>query len=266
MRIQEVIGSQQLDEDLKSKIGAGLLAAGVGLGGYGAYKYLGQPQQQQSQQSTKPTTPVAPKPRLDTMAPKQIQDYLLQVANTVEWAPNELRQFLAQSQHETRNFQRMAENLYYVEPKRLYKVFTSAFKKNPKLAERYVGDPEALANLVYANKNGNGDVASGDGWRYHGRGFLQITGKANYAKVGRGIGVDLISKPELLETDPDVSARAAIWYWKNVVHPRVGGRGKPYSDTKASTKPISPALTGLKNREKNYRKLDDVDLQPKDQQ
>lgn len=70
----------------------------------------------------------------------------------------------------------------------------------------------AFANWIYARINGNGDEASGDGWKYRGRGIIQLTGRRNYARCGDAIGVDLVANPDLLCNDPDVSAAAAAWY------------------------------------------------------
>jgi len=83
----------------------------------------------------------------------------------------------------------------------------------------------------------------GDGVRYHGRGFIQLTGRENYRKVGNAIGLPLEEKPELAER-PDVAAKVAVWYWQNRVAPRV----KNFSDTQASTRPINAGLHGIEDR------------------
>jgi putative chitinase len=81
-------------------------------------------------------------------------------------------------------------------------------------AEPYARDPEKLANHVYANRLGNGDEASGDGWYFRGRGPIQTTGFDNYKRTGEAIGVDLISAPQKL-TVPVIGIAAAGWYWKS---------------------------------------------------
>ena len=73
--------------------------------------------------------------------------------------------------------------------------------------------PEAIANKVYGGRMGNGQEETGDGWKYHGRGLIQLTGKENYANCGSGIGVDLLSNPNLLNT-PEYAALSAGWFWK----------------------------------------------------
>ena len=71
---------------------------------------------------------------------------------------------------------------------------------------------EDIANLTYAGRMGNGDAASGDGWRYRGRGLIQITGRANYIACGEGLSLDLIKQPELLEK-PQHACMSAAWFW-----------------------------------------------------
>ena len=96
--------------------------------------------------------------------------------------------FLGQTCHESQGFTRLEENLNYLSADRIAKVW-------PRLAARaasLVGDKKALASAAYAAKNGNGDEASGDGWRYRGRGLIQLTGRANYAAAGKMIGLDLV--------------------------------------------------------------------------
>lgn len=78
----------------------------------------------------------------------------------------------------------------------------------------YAHQPERIANRAYANRLGNGDEASGDGWRYRGRGLLQITGRDNYAACGDGIGYYLDRSPFLL-LQPDTAALSAAWYWSS---------------------------------------------------
>lgn len=102
------------------------------------------------------------------------------------------------------------ENLMY-SSKRLMEVFPKYFRDvNPK---EYEYKPEKIANRVYANRMGNGDEKSGDGWKYRGRGFMQITGKNNYRKLSQYTGVDYINNPDLLLTEAD-SVISALWYWK----------------------------------------------------
>lgn len=275
MRSNEFIVEQQIDEiNLKQALGTAAMAAGLGLGGL-AYKYGSEPapdaQKQSSGQVTqtspaqvskaKSASPQIKQVDLATISKSDLSALLknYSVSKNISWQPNEFNQFLAQIFHETSNLERMTENLYYTTPRVVYKTFTSAFKKNPKSIKNYLKNPQALANLVYANRMGNGDEASGDGWKYRGRGLLHITGKDNYARVGRGIGVDLVSNPDLLTSNSDVSIKAAIWYWKNVTGAKMAQQDKNFSDTKAVTKTINPASAGIKSRLAQFGKLQSQD-------
>lgn len=80
------------------------------------------------------------------------------------------------------------------------------------LANRIARNPQLIANQTYADRNGNGPTASGDGWRYRGRGLLQVTGRGNYRAAGVGIGQPLEAQPELLE-QAEFAALSAAWWW-----------------------------------------------------
>lgn len=118
--------------------------------------------------------------------------------------------FVAQCAHESNGFTVLVENLNYSAAGLL-----GTFKKyfTPQQATDYARQPERIANRVYANRLGNGNEASGDGWRYRGRGLIQITGLANYRACGRALGVDLVANPALLE-DPQHAALSAGWFWQ----------------------------------------------------
>nr|WP_019365842.1 glycoside hydrolase family 19 protein [Pseudomonas luteola] len=127
--------------------------------------------------------------------------------------------FLAQVGHESAQLTRLVENLNYSAeglantwPNR-YAIAAAARPLAPnELAYKLARKPEAIANNVYANRMGNGSEASGDGWRYRGRGLIQITGRNNYASVGAALGLDLINHPELLER-PEHAAMSAAQFW-----------------------------------------------------
>lgn len=122
--------------------------------------------------------------------------------------------FLAQCMVESQNFTRLEENLFYSTPARLNAIF-SAITTNAEAAQ-YVRNPKALANKVYANRNGNGDEASGDGWAFRGRGLFQLTGRANYKKASEGVGMGAVylHKPDLVATPSDACLTAG-WYWQS---------------------------------------------------
>jgi putative chitinase len=120
--------------------------------------------------------------------------------------------FLAQVAHESNECRSLVENLSYSAP-RLTAVWPRRFP-TIESAKPFAHNPERLANYVYANRLGNGDVASGDGWRFRGRGILQITGRTNYREAGAALGLDLEQFPEQLE-QPLPAALAAAHFWSS---------------------------------------------------
>lgn len=118
--------------------------------------------------------------------------------------------FIAQCAHESAGFTRFTENLNY-SAQGLMRVWPSRFPSF-EFAAQYERHPEKIANFVYSNRLGNGNEASGDGWKYRGRGVLQITGKDNYRKAGEGIRYPLERYPEDMLV-PEFGAAAAAWLW-----------------------------------------------------
>jgi len=157
----------------------------------------------------------------------------------------ELAALLAQAAHESQDFTSMRENLYYSAPN-LMKTFPTAFS-SARIASQYANRPQAIANRAYANRLGNGNEASGDGWRYRGRGYIQLTGRDNYRQAGRALGLDLERNPDLASR-PDVAAEIAAWYWKQRVRPLV----RNFYDVASVTRGINPALRGLRDREQKF--------------
>jgi len=177
--------------------------------------------------------------------PLSFKDLLIKIAKAKGLVKaSDLSSFLGQCQIETGNWSKAAESFKYSDPVRIYKVFTSNFP-SPKHAEPYVGNQVALANRALSNKNGNGDEASGDGWKYRGRGFIHITGRELYAQAGASVHPEnpsiYINNPELLSSNPKEAALTSIWYFKTKV-----GLGKT---SKQATKTVNPA--GLKGKERN---------------
>lgn len=159
--------------------------------------------------------------------------------------PNEVSSFVSQVAHESIEFTRMEENLNYT-AQRLVQIWPKRFP-TIELAQLYARQPEKLANNVYANRMGNGDTASGDGWRFRGRGPIQITGRRNYAQCGTHIGVDLIAKPELLFT-PAIGVQSALWFWQNAKLDEVDDD----TDVRAETRRINGGETGLYLRQSYF--------------
>ena len=127
--------------------------------------------------------------------------------------PRQEAAFLAQVSHESARFTAVVESLNY-NAGRLPQVFR-VFRDGTADPFQYAHQPERIANLVYADRLGNGSVASGDGWRFRGRGLLQVTGRANYARVGEHLLLPLLEAPELLE-QPEWAAMSAADFWVSV--------------------------------------------------
>jgi len=125
--------------------------------------------------------------------------------------------FLAQVLHESGNLVRMVESLNY-SAERLMTVpgfkgrFTQAQANHYGRTDAHPADQEGIACIAYAYRNGNGGPVSRDGWRFRGRGPIQITGRANYAACGAALGLDLLKNPELLE-QPGAGCLSAAWFW-----------------------------------------------------
>ena len=115
--------------------------------------------------------------------------------------------FVAQVGHESGQLRRLVENLNY-SADALCKTWPNRF--NSELANAVARKPEHIANIAYGNRMGN--TAPGDGWKYRGRGLIQITGKDNYRACGEALGLDLIMQPELLEK-PQYACMSAAWFW-----------------------------------------------------
>lgn len=129
--------------------------------------------------------------------------------------PHRMAAFLAQTAHESASFTRLVESLNY-SAEGLASTWPGRYRGpdgQPNDTARLLHrNPEAIANHCYANRMGNGDEASGDGWRYRGRGLIHLTGRSNHQRCAAGIGLPLIEQPELLE-QPGPAALAAGWFW-----------------------------------------------------
>ena len=169
-------------------------------------------------------------------------------AAAVKWGVSvaALPMFLAQLAHESRMFERMVESLNYTKAAQIRRTWPKRFANNS-AAVAFVSKPERLANFVYANRLGNGDAASGDGWKYRGRGLIQVTGKDNYRDAGEALGLPLLEEPELLE-EPVHAADAAGWFWKS------HGLNRFASNINDCTRAINGGLNGLPDRMRLYNR------------
>lgn len=157
--------------------------------------------------------------------------------------------FLAQAAHESAELTALEENLNY-SAEALVRMWPSRF--SPDAAAHYARKPELIANRAYASRLGNGDQASGDGWRYRGRGIFQLTGKANYRAASIAITGDadtLLLNPELVAV-PEYACETAGWFW----HSRELNVFADVGDFEGLTRKINGGLNGLNERVAYWRR------------
>lgn len=127
--------------------------------------------------------------------------------------PARIAAFIGQAAHESVRFTRLEESLYYTTPERIKANFSKV--RNLDHATKLVRNPKALANTVYANRLGNGDELSGDGWAYRGRGAFQLTGRANYTKAQVELNRPYVATPDIV-AEPSDACLTAAWYWHSI--------------------------------------------------
>ena len=154
--------------------------------------------------------------------------------------PARLSAFLAQTGHESGGFKFLEENLNY-KPETLCRVWPSHF--NEENAEEYAHQPQKIANRAYANRMGNGDEESGDGWNYRGRGWLQTTGKKGYEELSDSTQIDFVNNPDAVATPEGSSVSAAVFWEKNNLNLHVDN-----NDFVGLTKAINGGTIGLEDR------------------
>jgi len=163
--------------------------------------------------------------------------------------PQRIAAFLAQCAHESGGFTAIKENLNYRAPT-LRKLFSKYFPTD-ELAAQYASKPnkqEAIANRIYANRMGNGPEESGDGYRYCGRGLIQLTGKNNYSLFAESLEISVEDASEYLQTF-EGAAQSACWFWESNNLNRFADVG----DIKGLTKAINGGFIGLEDRIKHYQ-------------
>lgn len=161
-------------------------------------------------------------------------------------SPQRLAAFLAQCAHESGGFKAIKENLNYRAPT-LRKVFGKYFP-NDDIANQYAGKPEMIANRAYANRMGNGDESSGDGFRYCGRGLIQLTGKDNYSRYAASTEQTVEEASEHLTTF-EGCVQSAAWFWEANNLNQFADKG----DMLTLTKRINGGTLGLEDRIKHYQ-------------
>ena len=157
--------------------------------------------------------------------------------------PKRIATFLSQCAHESAGFTTFSENLNY-SVVGLATTFPKYFNNNT--AGAYARNPQKIANKVYANRMGNGDEASGDGYRYRGRGIIQLTGKANY----QAFSPEVVKNPDSLSTNMDMAIKSAVWFWSKNSLNTLADR----SDIVGITKRINGGTNGLQDRVELYNK------------
>lgn len=163
-----------------------------------------------------------------------------------------LAMFLAQCGYESESFNQLREVLSYRTVEQLRAVFPREFPTDD-AAQRYVMNPAGLGNFIYAGKNGNGDVPSGDGYKYRGGGLIQLTGRENYREVGKALGLDLEIRPQQITLEP-IAARTAGFFWVQNDLNAAADAG----DFDHTTKRINgSAMEGAKERKELWQKLVD---------
>ena len=160
--------------------------------------------------------------------------------------PREQAMFLAQMDHETGGFRQMEESFNYRSADQVMAVSRTARNAGAEAVEAALArGPQAVAELMYGGRNGN--TGAGDGYKYRGRGFTQLTGRANYAQAGQALGLDLLNNPDLAK-DPEIAAKIATWYWKS----RGASGAARAGDVTAVTRMINGGTNGLADRNAQY--------------
>ena len=165
--------------------------------------------------------------------------------------PESMAMFLAQTAHESGNFSATEENLNYSA-----KGLTGTFKRyfpSETDATPYARKPEKIANRVYGARMGNGAESSGEGYKYRGRGVIQLTGKDNYNNCGKALGLDLLAEPDQVAKNP-VAVLSAGWFWNT----RKLNTWAEKGDVLTVTKKINGGTIGLEDRKKHYEHIVEV--------
>jgi putative chitinase len=189
---------------------------------------------------------IAPKTKKSTLE-KYVYP-LNDVAQYYDMTVNERRLagFLAQIAHESGGLNFISENLNY-SARGLMTTFKKYFPTE-ELAKQYERKPERIANRVYANRMGNGDENSGDGWKFRGRGLIQLTGKHNYTRFSQGLGISIDETVAYLET-PEGAVSSAGWFWDS----NGLNRFCDNNDFVGLTRRINGGTIGIESRVEHYK-------------
>ena len=162
--------------------------------------------------------------------------------------PLRISHFLAQVGHECARFTQFEENLNYSARGLVATFGDKRFPGNK--AKEYERQPEKIANYVYANRLGNGDESSGDGWKYRGRGIIQLTGKANYEAFEKDHPFGVVDAPDWVLENPHVTVLVGIWFWSK----KGLNNHADLGNLEAITRRINGGLNGLADRKALFQK------------
>lgn len=165
--------------------------------------------------------------------------------------PLRLCHFLAQCAHESGNFKAVSENLNYG-AKGLMGTFKKYFPTEAK-AKEYERKPEKIANRVYADRMGNGPESSGDGFKYRGRGYIQLTGKVNYQSFDKVVEENTTDNPDLVASKYPLLS--AAWFWNSRTLNILADKGATDADVTAITKKVNGGTHGLDDRIAKFKKF-----------
>jgi len=163
--------------------------------------------------------------------------------------PLRLAHFLAQCGHESGGFKATSENLNY-SAKGLMGIFKKYFPTEA-LANAYQRNPQKIANKVYANRMANGDEASGDGFKFRGRGYIQLTGKDNYTQFGKAIGENIVANPDVVSGK--YALLSAAWFWSKNGLNNLSDGGSTDAVVTSITKRVNGGTIGLADRIKHFK-------------
>ena len=159
---------------------------------------------------------------------------------------NEAAMFLAQTTHESNDYKRLEESFNY-RPERLFQVFKKRVGTIEKAKELCSQGSEAIANFVYGGRLGN---SQDEGYKYRGRGIIQLTGKNNYKYYGEKLNIDLVNSPDLAK-EPNIAIEIALLFWKEKGCGLLARNG----DVKGVTKLINGGYNGLEDRENRFDRI-----------
>lgn len=193
--------------------------------------------------------------KLRGSVPDNLLDEIYEVSNKFQINTSlRMAHFLSQVAHESGGFKFVTENLNY-SAQGLKKIFSKYFKQ-PGLAEAYARKPELIASRVYANRMGNGGEGSREGWKFRGRGYLQLTGRNNYERFNDFVEDDVVSNPELVATKYPLLS--AAWFFHINGINRISDRGSDEDTIRRVTRAVNGGYNGLDDRRRYFKKYYDL--------